>query len=91
MPVQFTRVQLYDLMEQAWPYISKAPLRNHFPTTAVWAQFTRKHNSNEKTTSTIVSTRITRIEYNKGVKENHQTTRWAVHLPAHYAGHGGSQ
>ena len=101
-PVPFTRDELYNLMEKVWPYVSNTPLRNHFPTTAVWAQFTRKQNSimaSHAATSVlgvaaatrIVSTKQWRTEYDNGVKIQRQTIRWAVHLPPHYRGHGGSQ
>lgn len=113
-PVPFTRDELYNLMEKVWPYVSKTPLRNHFPTTAVWAQFTRRQNSimaantakntavasdavlaalaaGKPASTRIVSTKQWRTEYDDGVKVQRQTIRWAVHLPPHYRGHGGSQ
>ena len=112
-PVPFTRDELYNLMEKVWPYVSNTPLRNYFPTNAVWAQFTRKQNSimashaaNSTTlpatsaaaradgkpfSTRIVSTKQWRTEYDNGVKIQRQTIRWAVHLPPHYRGHGGSQ
>jgi hypothetical protein len=90
-PVTFTRTELYNLMEKVWPYVSKSPLRNHFPTTAVWAQYTRKHNAHEENTSSIVSTRQWRTEYEDGTKVQRQTTRWAVHLPPHHRGLEDSQ
>lgn len=83
-PVPFTRTELYNLMEKVWPYVSNSPLRNHFPTRAVWAQYTRKHNATKENTSSIVSSRQWRTEYEDGVGVQRQTTRWAVHF-------GGSQ
>lgn len=90
-PVTFTRTELYNLMEKVWPYVSKSALRNHFPTTAVWAQWTRSWNSNEGNTSKIRSSRQWRTEYEDGVGVQRQTTRWAVHLPPQYRGHEDSQ
>lgn len=90
-PITFTRDELYDLMQRVWPYVSKSPLHRHFPTTAVWAQYTRKHNATEENTSSIVSTTEWRTEYDDGIKVQRRTIRWAVHLPPHYRGHGDSQ
>jgi hypothetical protein len=89
-PVKFTRTELFNLMEKVWPYVSKSPLRNHFPTTAVWAQYLKKYNANNKHSS-IVSSRQWRTEYEDGVGVQRQTTRWAVHLPPHHRGREDSQ
>lgn len=89
-PVPFTRTELYNLMERVWPYLSKSPLYRNFPTSGVWAQYIRKHNATEENTSRFVSTRLHRTVFIDGI-ESRQDIHWAVHLPAQYAGHGGSQ
>lgn len=89
-PVPFTRIELYNLMEKVWPYKSKSPLYRHFPSKGVWAQYIRKHNATEENTSSIVSTRLHTTKYIDGV-QTRQDIHWAVHLPAHFAGHGGQQ
>ena len=81
-PVTFTRIELYNLMEKVWPYVSKSPLHRNFPSSGVWAKYISLNKD-------IVATRVFKMEYDNTVGGMVKTAR--IHYAVHLEGQGGAQ
>jgi len=79
--VPFTRIELYNLMEKVWPYVSKSPLHRNFPSSGVWAKYISMNKD-------IVKTRVFRMEYDNTVGMV-KTNR--IYYAVHLEGQGGAQ